>query len=347
MELQKIIYELVNTGYIHDDVKFDYIVSKLLERKEIDNAVKEKIIEAKVNAEQAYPLKIVDDFETKTPSQIQKEMYILKCGTEVPVYTIENIHDLTQFVGYGKYINSKGYNVFLRGQNNLYDGKMIPSLYRGGGKNRVTYYAFMKRLNETIRNVKSFSKYDKIVFEPMLQHYGIKTTTIDLVDNVWVAMWFGLHETKSVVLGNREHLYISDKKDGYAYIILMGSDAVQNNGGVYEGKTTRLVDLRKVLPSYFLRPHAQHALMLKKKEKVPGQEPEVREDEDYSDLIVGIAKIPVKQGFEWIGKNESLSTSALFPPAYFDYGYRILLEKYPLTDKGMVKNYGSIQIISD
>ena len=46
--------------------------------------------------------------------------------------------------------------------------------------------------------------------------------------------------------------------------------------GVYEGSETKLVDLRKVLPSYFLRPHAQHAYMLRKTENYP---------EDYSDLI--------------------------------------------------------------
>ena len=181
-----------------------------------------------------------------------------------------------------------------------------------------------------------------------MQHYGIKTTTIDLVDNVWIALWFALHKTQVVVVGNREHIHISDNSNEYAYVVLMATDAIKesNISGIYEGEKTTLVDLRKSLPSYFLRPHAQHALMLKKKEKNPGIEVEIREDCDYSDLIVGIAKVPVDLGFEWIGRNELLSTNGLFPSAYFDFGYRVLLEKYPLEGKDIVKQFGSVQIIN-
>ena len=45
---------------------------------------------------------------------------------------------------------------------------------------------------------------------------------------------------------------------------------------------------------------------------------------DYSDLIIGIAKIPSKLGFKWLGTNEFLTVSSLFPAAYFDSGYKIL-----------------------
>lgn len=171
-------------------------------------------------------------------------------------------------------------------------------------------------------------------------------TSIDLVDNVWVALWFGLHHADSVFAGGRENLYYSASKEEYAYIVLMATDAVEPIGrGIFEGKNTVLVDLRKAVPSYFVRTHAQHALMLKKKEK--NLDVIEKDDVDLSDLIVGIAKIPVKVGLEWIGNNKLLSVGNLFPSAFFDYGYRKLLDQYPLRDKSQARDWGTVQIVND
>ena len=68
---------------------------------------------------------------------------------------------------------------------------------------------------------------------------------------------------------------------------------------------------------------------------------------DYTDLIVGIAKIPTSLGFKWMGSNEFLSVSSLFPAAYFDSGYEILLKLYPEENQGTINQYGSIQILTD
>lgn len=55
------------------------------------------------------------NFEKKTPSNITFEPIILSCGESINIYTIETVHDLTQFIGYGKYMNNLEHNVFLRG----------------------------------------------------------------------------------------------------------------------------------------------------------------------------------------------------------------------------------------
>lgn len=39
--------------------------------------------------------------------------------------------------------------------------------------------------------------------------------------------------------------------------------------------------------------------------------------------------------------------SSLFPAAYFDSGYSVLLKRYPEDAQGTVRQYGSIQIITD
>ena len=282
----------------------------------------------------------IKNFEKKTPSAITFEEVDLACGEKINVYNIETVHDLTQFIGFGKYMNNQNCNVFLRGQNDLYNGNLIPSLYRGRTKLDTITTKYNQRMNKLKTDIDSFSQYDRCVLEPLLQHYGVKTTYLDLVDNVWVALWFALHQTKSESINSHEYVYYSNNTSLYSYILLVATDAinVSEKNGVYEGNSTRLVDLRKALPSYFLRPHAQHAYMLKKKGEAVS---------DYSDLIIGIAKIPTELGFKWIGTSDFLTVSTLFPAAYFDSGYKILLKKYPEDEQGTINQYGSIQILTD
>lgn len=282
----------------------------------------------------------IEEFEKKTPSHIDYENVILACGQSVKVYTIKTVHDLTQFIGYGKYMNCQNYNVFLRGQTSIYSGKMIPSLYRNKTNIKSINEKYNIRINKLISNTKSFKQYNRKTIEPLLQHYGIKTTYIDLVDNVWVALWFALHQAKSETINAHEYIYYYPNENEYSYIFLIATDALKHttDKGIYIGDTTILTDLRNATPSYFLRPHAQHAYMLRKKDPLC---------EDYSDLIVGIAKIPTALGFEWMGNNEFLTVSSLFPAAYFDSGYKLLLKNYPEENPGTVNQYGSIQIITD
>lgn len=285
----------------------------------------------------------IKGFEKMTPSTIKQSEIKMECGQAVNVYTIESVHDLSQFIGFGKYKNKERCNVFIRGQVDLYDGSLIPSLYRNKQKNtenQNTTDKFNHRINLLKENVASLSNYDKILLEPLLQHYGVKTPYIDVVDNVWVALWFALHTAKVKQIGSHEYVYYYNNDHDFSYILLIASDAINNSEkhGVYEGKDTVMVDLRKSLPSIFLRPHAQHAYMIKKKSI---------ESVDYSDLVIGIAKIPTELGLRWLGNNEFLTVSSLFPAAYFDTGYSLLLRDYLQGPTYTVKQYGSIQIITD
>jgi len=282
----------------------------------------------------------INEFEKKTPSEIHVEKQVLKCGEEVNVYTIETVHDLIQFIGFGKYINNQVGNVYLRGQTDIYGGAMVPSLYRGKTRTDTITWKYNERMNKVISGTRIFMQYDRSVFEPLVQHYGIKTPYIDLVDNIWVALWFALHQAKNTVINSHEYVYYHESVNDYGYIFLMATDAVSETErfGVYKGEQTTLVDLRKALPSYFLRPHAQHAYMLRKNNPFPM---------DYSDLIIGIAKIPTQIGIKWLGINDFLSVSSLFPAAYFDSGYGIMLKRFPEEEQGIVNQYGSIQILTD
>ena len=80
----------------------------------------------------------IDNFEKKTPSECKFESCVLKCGKTINVYQIETVHDLTQFIGFGKYKNKNIGNVFLRGQTSLFNGSIIPSLYQYGSIQIIT-----------------------------------------------------------------------------------------------------------------------------------------------------------------------------------------------------------------
>jgi hypothetical protein len=119
--------------------------------------------------------------------------FTFKSGVTLPVFHIKSYHTLIQFVGYAKYINRSIGNVYLRGQHNLYDS-IIPSIFRnisnlGGFHNRNQHIKeFVTKCSDKMELIRNL---DEIVKEPILQHYGIGTRWIDLVDNLWIALWFG------------------------------------------------------------------------------------------------------------------------------------------------------------
>ena len=306
-------------------------------------------------------MKIINSFERQRAGVIRDGEITKKDGNIVPIYLIDSFHTLTQFVGYAKFMNRYYGNVYFRGQTSLHEGMLIPSVFRPPLDTASVNYSwrFDKhniQIEKTLSSSKAFNSISSYAIEPLLQHYGIKTTWLDVVDNLWVALWFGLHNFSSITLEDHEHVHITeDSPDQYAYLFLLAVDAQQEREentasglqripGVYSGAETNLVDLRKAVPSYYLRPHAQHALMVQKK-RILTKAPLSQSDVDYSDFIVAIAKIKRERGLTWTGNSGLLSIQSLFPPAYFDNGYRRLLEYYKVAADA-IPTYGSIQVIS-
>ena len=78
------------------------------------------------------------DFDKKTPDPVGVECLTSPSGN-MPVYEIHSFHSLTQFIGFGKYLNRESGNVYLRGQTSLYNGSLTPSALRGN-RNRKTEF---------------------------------------------------------------------------------------------------------------------------------------------------------------------------------------------------------------
>jgi len=247
----------------------------------------------------------------------------------INVLHVEEPHALIMAAGYLKFIlaKTKSEGIYFRGQRKLYES-LAPTLYRGTSTARAQtsrHSALNKLISDFRKTEKIFNSFDEYSHEPLLQHYGISTTWIDLVDNIWVALWFSCHRALSIGKTN-EFVHFEKRipfdQEKYAYILLIAADINQRSRGkpgYFFGENTELIDLRMAAPSVFLRPHAQHGLLFRKKGIEGGRAI------DYSDQIRGIIRVNLEKALDWLGTGKAVNAHSLFPPPYYDNGYQILL----------------------
>ena len=248
-----------------------------------------------------------------------------------------------QYIGYAKFKCKEIGPVLYRGQANIYK-KMSPSLFRelSNQNNCGIRRGRLKKLIENLRKHKVFMKStEEFAYEPLLQHYGVNTEYIDVVDNIWSALWFATHS--AVVCGkNKEYVTCIENLNEYCYILMLQFGKYIENSGCFSNYNTdkgyHVVDLRMGANSLYRRPHAQHGLLAKK------QKPSL----DYSDSVVGILRINTKNALSWIGNTPLMQTSFMFPSAFYDKGYSLFLESNKILEenKSLYDDVtGRIQII--
>lgn len=248
--------------------------------------------------------------------------------SKTTVYHVNSPHAFTQAAGYLKYTRGKTNEfIFFRGQRRLY-GSLTPTIYRkiktnrGISNSHREINTFSERLRKT-HNI--FASLDKYSIEATLQHYGLNTTWIDLVDNIWVALWFACHRAFS--RGDGRFLHFERRSpqvdsNPFAYILLIATQSTpmsESIPGYYKGNTTELIDLRISTPSLFLRPHAQHGVLFRIRS---GRE---QRPLDYQSQIAGVIRIDLANALDWLGDGTMTQIHALFPPPYYDRGYEFLL----------------------
>ena len=268
--------------------------------------------------------------------------HTFKCGQVVPVYDVLNHHGFNQILGHVKFNNREYGNVYYRGENKLHD-TLKPSLMRMGDNphklSRLLTSVVDKVLNDAQLKdtLKLHTNNAKHIVEGMLQHYGIPTRNIDLVDNHWVALWMGLNKcvkTKSLQVyyhyEKREIPYpkLADHagilpEEMYQYILLVALPYAAStlHDGVAHSEHFVEIDLRQALPSFFIRPHAQHGIVAKKKIA----ECLTTDDYDMATQVCAIFRIRIDRAALWLGAGNMLTQDNLFPPAAYDGGYNRLL----------------------
>lgn len=272
---------------------------------------------------------------------------------DVPIYEVSSIHGLNRLIGYSKFINRDVGKVLYRGQNRLY-GSLIPSLMRGKKYSDKCLHN-LKSLIDKIMSDSPMNKQfnlpvgcisNRSIIEGALQHYGASTRFIDLVDNHWVALWMSIYEPetiksiesythyKSRYLDNYDLLSNIARGDsdpiGFGYLLMVCVPEIKSpmENGLYRGDGFELIDLRRSLPSIFLRPHAQHAYVLRRR----GPDDNNPNYYDVASQLIGIAKIRLDYIAKWLGNGELLTQNNLFPQPCFDPGYEILLSRTDLFD---------------
>ena len=197
---------------------------------------------------------------------IRNTAWVKDDDTDTYVLHADDAHALIMAAGYLKFKFAKKEVVYFRGQRKLY-GSLVPTLYRGVKTQKAQgrrHKKLSELINEFVSNAPIFNKFGDYAHEPLLQHYGISTTWIDLVDNIWVALWFACY--RALAIGKSKEFMHFEKRaysleERYAYILLIAADTVScshDTPGYFPGRNTELVDLRMSAPSVFLRPHSQH-----------------------------------------------------------------------------------------
>lgn len=259
------------------------------------------------------------------------------------VFPVKDTHTLIQAAGYLKHVHGskKSELIFFRGESRIYP-TLPPTAFRGIATKRSESSA-VRRINTAISHFsRPLSATPSYAHEALLQHYGLKTTWIDLVDNIWVALWFACHQAHSAGPCG-EYLHFErriPRTDATckAYILLVAADVAApdlTRPGLYLGPNTELIDLRIAAPSVFVRPHAQHGLLMRMKGN------HAQRPLEYSSQVRGVLEIDLSDALEWLGNSTALSTHSLFPPPAYDNGYSALLQaSFPGA-----KNVGCIQHI--
>lgn len=279
------------------------------------------------------------------------------CGNEVPIFDVNNVHAFNQIVGFMKFLNRENYNVYSRGECELYP-TLLPSLMRKKAKGSKIDYKTLSvknphpkstKVSKLIKKVMSDNKLKKSIkldgqhdeekIEGLLQHYGLPTRYIDAVDNHWIALWMGLNRYQRFGPSNSYAHYVRREiplvesvtgnvitdKDLYLYVILLAVPKLStpSQDGISISKDFIEIDLRKALPSTFLRPHAQHGIVLR---KIP-HSLSSSSDYDMATQVVCILRVRIDRAANWIGDGHLLCQDALFPSPAHDNGYNILLSR--------------------
>lgn len=278
----------------------------------------------------AYPL-------SKLTHEFGKHVVDTDSGLEV--FEAPTSHSLIQAAGYLKYNLAKttGQGVFFRGQSRLYK-TLSPTLLRGvkDGTPNIKRRALLDGLLASIEADESALRaVDPDCREPLLQHYGIRTTWLDVVDNIWIALWFACHSAHAIGWPE-EYLHFEKRIPNprvvqeYAYVLLLASaqsTPVPDKPGRFKDDRSETIDLRTAVPSHFVRPHAQHGLLVRRLSNtgLPVS--------DQLPLHVGTIRVRLEAALDWLGDATTLTTHSLFPPAFYDYGYRELLSGIRPTRK--------------
>lgn len=164
----------------------------------------------------------------------------------------------------------------------------------------------------------------RVTTEPLLQHYGLRTRWLDVVDSVPHALFFATHDYVDSTAKAGTKTYIPSVAEwSYVYLIEVSEldpwvspDSGTTAPGIWwSASRARVCDLRQAKPSHALRPHAQHGMLVR---PPPGRL-------SLCDHVVARLAVRVREARTWLGNGLGTCREGLFPPTRWDAVYGTLL----------------------
>jgi hypothetical protein len=242
------------------------------------------------------------------PRQGRVELFQDSVG---PFLRIDHPIVLARFISFVKArCANQNADVYLRGQNADF-GRMLPGLYRGAQSSRerdLRWTAYQKLLDLLLAEI-TLNRFRRDNPGALLQHYGLRTPWLDVVDNIYVALWFARHAAVVTPAGLR----FRRRSKGQGWIYLVSTTAPTR-------PALRCVDLRKQHSSLSVRPHVQHGLSLARQRDSANP----RYGSDLTHYLVGRVRFELTS--EWRLQGPLSSARYMFPSPDFDSTARILDE---------------------
>lgn len=226
---------------------------------------------------------------------------------------IQHPAGLVALVGYLKHQSRKGQHagpILARGECEEH-GSLVPALFREHPQHATQKLVRAEKLLEKkvraqLGEMKRFKEWH---ISAVLQHYGVRTTWVDLVDNLFVAVWFALNEPKG---RNGQYRYVpSRRQTGWIHLLSTSVDGHPK---------LRPRDLRCEHFSLSLRPHAQHGWSVTRWTRDDWSDDSL----DLVPYIVASVEIPNTTAY-WRLSGFMFEQAFLFPPPEHDHTYRVLL----------------------
>jgi FRG domain len=193
--------------------------------------------------------------------------------------------------------------ILCRGQTKV-SVSMKPSLFRGADALHIKQLlSAQERVSQRLQGngPKRFNRPD---LPALLQHYGVSTTWLDCVDNLFVAIWFATHRYDPTL---NAYAPLAVGEAGWIYFISTRTQSAR----------LKAIDLRDAHHNLCVRPHVQHGWSVTRESPVWSDE-----NRDLREFV------PVGVRFEnnphWAVDSGVLSTGLLFPSARDDNTLKVL-----------------------
>lgn len=193
--------------------------------------------------------------------------------------------------------------VYCRGQDRHFKS-MRPSLFRAPN-DRYSTQCLLKAQADFAAELTRASKakrFRRPNLPALLQHYGVRTSWLDVVDNLYVAIWFATHS-------RRGDTWTDMHDDEYGWLYFISTDS----------PTSRLtvVDFRDQHHHLSTRPHSQHGVSV------------TRDGNKWSETARGLdefvaATVRLRCRFQWRLHGFMASKPYLFPDASEDNTLKLL-----------------------